>query len=212
VIDPCDPGARSPAAPTVLRTIRGDVVAFARELADLGANPADTAARARYLELVAPGETERRAAEMALMSGCELVCRGIWRRFIVHPLLESIYVDQHAGSDLLAIARQAGAATSGLIRWPEPGDVVIVGGSPALGGWEHAWTSLSIAVSPYEHAPDDAVETHQGLDGGQHDGADKQVIHLRQHELHGGWDSTATYRRKVQWVLDVEAIIRAFGR
>lgn len=210
--DPCDAGATSPAAPPDPRSIRDEVVAFAWTLADLGANPGNPSARVRYLELIAPGETERRAAELALCSGCELVCRGIWRRFIIHPILESPYRDQQAGADLLAIARQACAATSGLSRWPELGDVVIVGGSPAFGGAEHAWTSLSIAVDPYAHAPSEHTETHQGIDGGQRDGAGKQVIHLRQHELHDGWDSTATYRRCVTWVLDVARIVEWFGR
>lgn len=31
-------------------------------------------------------------------------------------------------------------------------------------------------------------------------------------ELHGEWDSTAIYRWRVTWVLDIEAIVRAFRR
>ena len=99
--------------------IREDVIAFARGLAGLTADPVRPACRARYLALIAPGETEARAAGMSTMSGCELVCRGILRAFIAHPLLDRPYVDQHAGRDLLAIATEARAVRHRLA--PEPG-------------------------------------------------------------------------------------------
>lgn len=212
MIDPCDPGAISPGAPLDPRSLRDDVVAYARSLADLGANPVNAEARARYLELIAPGETARRAAEMATMSGCELLGRALWRRYILHAILESPYRDRQAGADLLAIAREAGAATSGLSRWPDRGDVVIVGGGPEHGGSEHAWTSLASTGDAFARVPGEYLETHEGLDGGQLDGAKCQVIRLRAHELHAGWDSTSTYRRRVQWVLDVARIVERFGR
>lgn len=210
MIDPRDPGAISPGAPADARSIRDDVVDFARTLVNLGANPANAEARARYLELIAPGETAARAAELAECSGCELTGRGIWRRFILHKILENRYRDRQAGADLLAIARQAKAATTGLSRWPDRGDVVIVGGGADGGGPEHAWTCLSVEVGSSERA--DPLEKHEALDGGQRDAAGKQLILVRHHELHRGFDRTATYNRRVRWVLDVEKIVSAFAR
>jgi hypothetical protein len=189
--------------------IRDEVVAFASSLANLGACPHNVEARDRYLTLIAPHETEARAAEMATMSGCELVTLGIWREFIDHPLLARPYVGGKAGQNLLALALRAGAATPFLNRWPEIGDALIVGG-PAGGGSEHAWTSLSISTDPY--ADPGPRETHGGLDGGQIDDDGAQVIRLREHELHAGVDTTDTYARKVQWVLNIEKIVARFGR
>lgn len=210
MIDPRDPGAISPGAPADTRSIRDDVVDFARTLINLGANPTNAEARARYLELIAPGETAARAAELAECSGCELTGRGIWRRFILHPILEAPYRDRQAGADLLAIARAAGASTVGLARWPERGDVVIVGGGADGGGPEHAWTSLGVEGDSSEHAR--GIEKHEGLDGGQLDDDGKQLILVRRHQLRRGLDTTSSYARRVRCVLDVKKIIGAFGR
>jgi hypothetical protein len=191
--DPCDTVALPSATPT-----RDDVATFARSLAGMSANPRDPEARAAYLALIAPGETSARAAEMGNMSGCALVARAVLRRFIRHLILESPYRDRRAVSDLVEIADGGwvGALRSALYV-PEPGDIVIVGGGADGGGAEHVWIS---------------VGEGEGIDGGQEDENDCQSIILRGHTIAGGWDSTATYRRKVRYVLDVAAILRAFGR
>jgi hypothetical protein len=188
--------------------IRDQVVAFARTLDGLSADPACPARRDAYRRLVAPGETEQRTREMEQNSGCELVCRAILRRFIIHRLLERPYVSQHAGADLLAIALEAGAAHGA--TWPAaPGDILIVGGGIDGGGDEHAWTVLDTVASPYDEPILDLVS---GLDGGQRDGGNHQAIAIRSHELQGGRDVTATYNRRIRYVLDFDAIFRRFGR
>jgi hypothetical protein len=161
------------------------VVAYARTLAGLSAAPATYQA---YVDLIGPGESSSRQLEMSRMSGCELVCRAVWRRFIRHEILENLYRDRHSGSDLLSIAQQAGAAHAGLTRSPEPGDVVIVGGSPETGA-EHAWTCVGSVVSPYDSG---VVYLIDGIDGGHRDGAGLQSIIARGHELADGWDTTET--------------------
>jgi hypothetical protein len=185
---------------------RDDVIAYARTLAGLSAASATYQA---YVDLIAPGESSSRQLECSRMSGCELVCRAVWRRFIRHEILENLYRDRQAGADLLSIAQQAGGAHAGLTRSPEPGDVVIVGGSPEAGGSEHAWTCVGSVVSPYDSG---VVYLIDGIDGGARDGAGLQSIIARGHELAGGWDTTETYRRKVAWVMDLDAILARFGR
>lgn len=193
-------------------TTREDIVAVARGLAGLSADPADELTRRVYLDTIAPGETPARAAEMALMSGCALTCRAILRRFIEHPILEAPYRDRQAVSDLVRIAHQA-AALFWLARpWEaRPGDMLIVGGTYAGdGGPEHAWTVLSVVANPY---PDGGLLL-DGLDGGQRteDAGRHQCIVRRDHEIRDGWDITATYRRRVRYVIDAMAIVARFGR
>ncbi len=189
-------------------TTREDIVTHARTIAGLSADPADELTRRVYLDTIAPGETPARAAEMALMSGCALTCRAILRRFIVHPILDAPYRDRRAVSDLVEIAMAANAQRQ---AWslPEPGDMLIVGGD-GHGGPEHAWTALSVVANPY---PDGGLLL-DGLDGGQRteDAGRHQWIVQRDHELRDGWDITATYRRRVRYVIDVMAIVGRFGR
>jgi len=196
MIDPFDPSALSPSEvepPPTLRTgaTRADVAAYARGLARMSANPADPCARAAYLDLVAPGETPARAAEMATMSGCALTARAVLRRFIAHPLLAAPYRTGQAMADLVRIASEADALRSAL--WPMAGDVVIVGGGADGGGTEHTWIAL---------------EDSWGIDGGQRDGAGFQRIARKGHTIAGGRDGG----RMIRYVLDVDAILRALGR
>jgi hypothetical protein len=183
---------------------RADVIAYARTLAGLSADPGCLATRAQYLEVIAPGETTARKVELAAMSGCALVQRGVLRHFIDHPLLERSYVDQHAMSDLLAIAREADAA-HGADRDPLAGDIMIVS-EP-----EHTLMVLDICVDPYAHV--DPCELLTCLDGGHRDEkTGYQSVIVRDHELQGGWDEAGGLRRRVVWVLDLEAILARFGR
>ena len=186
--------------------IRDDVVAFARSLAGLSADPARPAIRETYRALVAPGESGARANEIERMSGCALTCRGILRRFVQHPLLERPYRTGDAVADLVAIARAAGALRPPSVT-PREGDMLIVGGGADGGGPEHAWTTLFAVESPYV----DGGLLVTGLDGGQRAGG-YQAIALRDHHLLDGRDVTTTGARLVRWVLDVEVIIERFGR
>jgi hypothetical protein len=189
---------------------REDICTHARSLAGLSADPADELTRAVYLDTVAPNETPFRRGEMGRMSGCALTCaRGILRRFILHAILEAPYRDRRAVSDLVQIAEDAGALLP-LSATPEPGDMLIVGGGEDGGGEEHAWTALSCIENPY---PDGGLLL-DGLDGGQRteDAGRHQCIEVRAHELRDGWDITATYRRRVRYVIDVMATVGRFGR
>lgn len=191
-------------------TTREDIVTRARQLAGLSADPAHPRERARYLETIAPRETYARATEMARMYGCALTCaRGILDDFILHAILQEPYRDQRAVSDLVQIAKDAGALLP-LSATPQPGDMLIVGGGEEDGGPEHAWTALSCIENPY---PDGGLLL-DGLDGGQRteDAGRHQCIQLRAHELRDGWDITPTGRKRVRYVIDVMAIVGRFGR
>jgi hypothetical protein len=190
---------------------RADVIAYARSLDGLSADYDCPKTRASYLALIAPGETPARAAEMAKMSGCALTMRGVLRQFISHPILEAPYVDQHAMSDLLAIATQAGAAYTSR-RDIERGDIVIVGGGSDGGGPEHTWMALSVDdCDPY--ADGEPCEVISGLDGGHRDEATGyQSIVTRTHEVQGGYDTAGSLKRLVRWVFDVDKIVERFGR
>ena len=170
-----------------------DLIEYASCLIGLTADPS-TPWRSQYLDLIAPGEAPARAAEMATMSGCALVLRGILRRFIVHPLLEAPYRTGRAMSDLLAIGVEADALRP-VGATPEAGDIVIVGGGPEHGGSEHCWISIG----------------EWSIDGGQVvDGY--QAVTRRAHAVAGGWDVTATYRRRVRAVIACGPVLARFGR
>ncbi|MFT3772382.1 MAG: hypothetical protein QM820_43870 [Minicystis sp.] len=194
-------------------TSRDDVVAYAQTLDGLGADPADPDRRAAYIEVIAPNESEDRGEQMTLMSGCELVQRGILRQFITHRLLSARYVNGRAGADLLQIAREAGGAHA----WqrPEPGDILIIGGGTDGGGPEHAYMALTVDDDPDE--PEGILIT--GLDGGQRDDGGYQIITQRDHVLRRGLDHALDAndpgggtRRKIRFVLDLDAILKRFGR
>jgi hypothetical protein len=192
-------------------SIRDDVTAFARSLDGVSADPSCPATRAKYLDLIAPGDP--RAADLATLSGCALTIRGILRAVGVdHPLLSRPYVIGHAMSDLLQLATAAGAAYTSR-RDVEPGDIVVVGGGGSDGGgMEHTWMALSIDdCDAFAHV--DPCEVITGLDGGQRDAKGFQAIHVREHQLQRGHDSApGSATRLVRWVFDVEKIVAKFGR
>jgi len=189
---------------------RPELVAFAAMLADLGANPCDLVERQRYFELVAPGEAPARATEIATMSGCALVCRGILRAFIQHPILDAPYRTGRAMADLIGIAVEAGAL-HGPERVPEPGDLVVVGGGADGGGPEHVWIALTVEAF-------DEQLVAGAIDGGQRDADGHQVVRERKHVLGAGYDlarddgAPGGAPRRVRFVVDVEAVLERFGR
>jgi len=179
-------------------TSRVEVVAYAAALDGLGV----ASDRERYLDLIAPGETPQRAADMAAMSGCALVAAGVLRACgVEHPSLAAPYRVGDAVARLVRIARERGAL-HGPERVPEPGDLVIVGGGADGGGPEHVWIALS---SP----EDDVID---GIDGGQRDGSGRQEIRAREHRIVDGLDQAyddgvaSRVRRRVRYVIDVEAL------
>ncbi len=83
---------------------------------------------ALYERVIARGETDARAAEMARMSSCALAVCGIWAMLRVeHPRLAPPYRTGHAVENVAEIAREAGALLE--IGMPIlPGHVLIVQG------------------------------------------------------------------------------------
>lgn len=125
-----------------------------------------------YLDLIAPNAVdranERTCRDLASMSGCALVVRGLWvRGGIRAPKLIAPYKVGRAVADVVAVATEAGA-----LRAPveplRPGCVVVVGGP------EHVLTVTSIQGS-----------TVVSVDGGQRDEQGRQVIRERRRELQG---------------------------
>ncbi len=188
---------------------RPALISFARGLAGLSAAGPT---RAAYLDLIAPGETPARAAEMACNSGCELTCMAILRHFIDHPRLKGPYPAGQAGVILWTIGHEAGA-----IRPhgedPEPGDMLIVGGGEDGGGTEHAFTCVDVCRAGYS-----GVLLVTGIDGGQRsaapgtDGRGAQCILERAHDIVDGFDSCGVSRRKVRVVINSALVIERFGR
>jgi hypothetical protein len=190
---------------------RDDVTAYASSLGGISADPACPATRAAYLALIAPGETPARAAEMSTNSGCGLVMRAVLRHFIDHPILRASYRSQHALSDLVEIATQAGAAFTSR-RDVEPGDIIIVGGGTDGGGPEHTWMVLDVESDVYADVGH-PCEMIAGIDGGHRDETTgfQSIVH-RDHDICNGIDEAAGLRRVVRWVFDTERIIAKWGR
>lgn len=172
------------------------LLSYARPLDGLTADPSSPW-RADYLDLIAPGETPHRAAEMATMYGCALVARGYLRRFIQHPLLDAPYATGHAVSDLMTIARAAHAVRP-MHELPQLGDIVLVSAP------EHVWIVLA-----QPHATFEGAVLYEGLDGLQVDGF--RAVVMREHVVRGGRDDAGGDRAIVA-VIDTCRVVAAFGR
>ncbi|MEP7120226.1 MAG: hypothetical protein ABJE95_04910 [Byssovorax sp.] len=161
--------------------IRDHVVAYARSLVGVSANPASAESRQQYLDLIAPGESEAQQRTLADLSGCGLVVAGIWRELgVTAPEIEPPYRKETAISRLIAIARHAGAwvAFSADNR-PSPGDAVLVGDGP--GETEHVYTVISVT-------DDGASIVVESIDGGQRDAAHQETILAKQRVWRGRKD------------------------
>ena len=142
-----------------------------RELVELATSHVgsgdDDEGRFDYLELIASGETLARASQMSAESGCGLVIRGLWRAYgCVDKRLEPPYRDGRVISDLVAMAREAGAWRMGGLDQLAAGDMVL------LGGREHVLTVVYVAVG--------AIHS---IDGGQLDADGHQMIASRERKL-----------------------------
>lgn len=135
--------------------VREEMVALARAFEGANADEPE-----RYLDLVAPHETQRIREYMLNPKtyGCALVVRGLWRLLgVQHPILTGPYRVGMAVSDVVDIARSKGAwvdARPG--RLPGRGDSVLVGTSP-----EHVFTCLDV------RGADDGTAELESIDGGQ---------------------------------------------
>jgi hypothetical protein len=176
-------------------TIRQRMVAAANAVVGLGANPEDEARRERYLDLIAPDETENARDEMAQMSGCGLVVAGIWRAAgVVDARLDAPYRIGSAITRLVAIARSAGAWVAyGRGRRPSPGDMVLVGGQGA-GGPEHVYTVTSISGDADPHVT--------SVDGGRRDAHGYQTIDAVTRVWKGGRDVAGHLSRAIAGWID----------
>lgn len=185
--------------------IRARAVEIAESLVGMSANRADPEARRAYMDLVAPGESERRREQLATVSGCGLVVAAVWRALGVRaPELEMPYLTGTAVSRLLRIAQRARAwvmFTTGSL--PEPGDAVIVGGGSS-GGVEHIYTVIAVS--------EDEGPTLDSVDGGQRDDDGAQQILARRRAWEGRSDrvedasdpgATASGGRLIQGFIDV---------
>jgi len=128
----------------------------------------------RYFELIAAGEDPPLQEEMGKLSGCALSVRGFWRLFgLRDPRIIGRYKPGMAVNWLVQIAQERhGWYTPGDGKLPNPGDMVLVGGDKTRdGGVEHVYTVLEISCDPV---------IIQSIDGGQVDGAGKQIIQRKQ--------------------------------
>jgi hypothetical protein len=87
--------------------IRDSIVAFAKSLAGLSADPSGPRYE-EYLDIIAPGETPERQREMAEMSGCALVVAGIWRAVGIDHGFQLVEAKEHRSSGLDERARVPG--------------------------------------------------------------------------------------------------------
>lgn len=152
---------------------RQEIADFARSFVGFGFNNH----RDEYLDLLASDvESSATRNDMASMSSCALVVRGIWRKLgCDHQILKNKYRIGRAMSDVVEIARSFDA-------WHSPsddyvadiGDVVIVG-KPSS---EHVYTIVEISG-------DDNNE-YTSVDGGQGPGGKSIDLCYRKWELVNG--------------------------
>lgn len=163
-----------------------------RALAVVGLGAAD---RTPYLDLIAPCPSDRAdvtiCRDLASMSGCALVVRGLWVRAGVKAarLLDPYRVGR-AVADVVAVADAAGALRPPSTE-PRPGDVVIIG-TP-----EHVLTVVSVRG-----------QTIVSVDGGQRDSLGKQTILRKERLLQGAYLGG----RPILHVIDCVALSRAWSR
>lgn len=163
-----------------------------RALAVVGLGAAD---RSPYLDLIAPCAADRADAticrDLASMSGCALVVRGLWARAGIRAarLLDPYRVGR-AVADVVAVADAAGALRPPSTA-PRPGDVVIIG-TP-----EHVLTVVSVRG-----------QTIISVDGGQRDSLGKQIIMRRDRLLQGSYLGG----RPILHVIDCVALSQAWSQ
>jgi len=161
--------------------IRASAVQLAKSYVGLNADPADPESRLRYLDLIAPGESDAKQSGMADESGCGLVIAGIWRALGVESaLLDPPFKVGTGLSRLLQLGQKARAWVNyGPGKVPSPGDAVIVG-DDGKGGVQHIYTVTTIST-------DNGV-CIESVDGGQRDSDRFQTILEKQRVWKAGRD------------------------
>ena len=157
----------------------------------------------RYLSLIADGERPGMRDAMKTMSGCALFIRGLWRALGVQDVwLGPPYKIGMAIADVVRTGSKH-AAFRPLDQLPEPGDVVLIGGGADGGGSEHVF----LVVNAEHKSVGIDIES---MDGGQLDGAGKQLIIGKarhwERKRAATWDHCGTRIRKVRRVIDVSKI------
>ena len=117
----------------------------------------------RYVEFLMPAAIESAATRAALanMSSCALFVRALWRHLgCAHPILAAPYRVGHAVSDVIQIARDAGA-WHGTEGTPGLGDVVLVGKE----GHEHVYVVTGLDATHGDGMHVESVDGGQGLHG-----------------------------------------------
>jgi hypothetical protein len=196
--------------------VRERAAAVARSLDGIGANPKSSPARARFIELVAPGEKPRRGKELAALSSCALVAAGVWRSVgVEHALLRAPYVLGTAVSRLVQIGLMAGAVrrpSPELVVMPAAGDVCWVGD----GGAEHVFVCIEVGLRA-------GAQVLWTLDGGQRDADGFQLAACREHIWRAAGARVVDVarditpgkswgnERAVQGWIDLEAVVARFG-
>lgn len=159
-----------------------DMVAAALSVEGYTANPGRTPEGiydvALYERVIARGETDARATEMARMSSCALAVCGLWAMLgVEHPRLAAPYRTGHAVANVAEIAREAGALLE--IGSPIlPGHVLIVQGP------EHVLTVVEVDGGTFLTEPIQTVAARSGdrvvsIDGGIRDPDDTRYYSIQ---------------------------------
>ncbi len=201
--DPC-PDTLPTGTPS-LTPVRAAIWRTARGIEGLTADPARPEDYARYLDLIATGETPARSAEMARASGCALVAAGILRAVLAEcpePIAPP-YRTGAAVANLERAARTAGAhRAAGAWREIGVGDVVCVG-EPSV----HVYTVLEAGSADVG-----AIGAIVSIDGGQRTEAGIETICRFERGIVGGVDKRhGAPDRPVLWWIDADAMGRAYG-
>lgn len=144
---------------------------LALEVVGLSADPTKPESRARFLELIAPGESPARQTEMAKMSTCGLVVAGIWRAAgLQDPRIAPPYKTQTAVSRLIVIGIKCGGWTVARAKkCPQEGDMVLVGDN-AAGGVEHVYTVTGVTFDDMNNP------VLESVDGGQRESGHQCIL------------------------------------
>lgn len=148
---------------------RAKMAGLARHVVGLSAGGST---RAEFLDLVGPGETDAVAADLATLSTCGLVVRGLWHRFgMDDPRLVAPYVPGSVIANIQSMAKEADGWSDGWSDPPAAGDVIYMSAPDHVGTVVH--------VEPR----DDGGLVVVTVDGGTTDAA--------------GYQSVSTYERAI---------------
>jgi len=172
--------------------IRQAVTAYAVSIA----GTSEASDKAKYVCIIAPGETISKQQGMAKESSCGLTIAGIWRACGYYGRsLNAPYEIGSAFARLENIGYETRAYhpyAPGLL--PKPGDMVL------LGGEAHVYTVISVAAQP------DGTVVIQSVDGGI--GSGGTGIAKSNHTWRDGYDADPYVPpRPIQGIIDVTGVL-----